>query len=191
MRFYSTKPVRLRSQPVICKLCEVTFDRPAEEVPDWDDRQKSSRQLTAVKVKTGAGPSGPACQSRSARPAVCVSKQGGDPDEPEPSCSAVEGSHWDADLRVAAVCDYSAFSCSADSIHFQDTELYQSRHRRCVSLPQHQHQPLFHPPLKPTSVCVRVSDFKYRTTASSRWNSLSSCSWIRATTKRKVNAAFV
>lgn len=47
--------------------------------------------------------------------------------DPEPSCSVVEGSQWELELHISAVCDYVKFSCNTDSIHFKDTMLYQSR----------------------------------------------------------------
>lgn len=45
----------------------------------------------------------------------------------EPACSVVEGSQWEMNLCVSAVCDYVAFRCSAVSIHFKDTMLFQTR----------------------------------------------------------------
>ena len=47
--------------------------------------------------------------------------------EPEPCCSVVEGSQWELDLWISAVCDYVRFTCNNPSVHFEDTMLYQSR----------------------------------------------------------------
>lgn len=47
--------------------------------------------------------------------------------DPEPCCSVVEGSQWELDLRISAVCDYVKMSCSVESILFKDTMLYQTR----------------------------------------------------------------
>lgn len=60
--------------------------------------------------------------------ALCVYKQVVKTDEP--ACSVVEGSQWEMNLCVSAVCDYVACSCSADSIHFKDTMLYQTRQKQ-------------------------------------------------------------
>lgn len=48
----------------------------------------------------------------------------------EPSCSVVDGSQWDMKLWLCAVCDYVVFKCSVDTISFQDTMIYQSRHQQ-------------------------------------------------------------
>lgn len=45
----------------------------------------------------------------------------------EPFCSVVEGSLWEFELLISAVCDYVKFSCNTDTIHFKDTMLYQTR----------------------------------------------------------------
>eukprot|EP00066_Takifugu_rubripes_P027985 XP_011617251.1 PREDICTED: hydrocephalus-inducing protein homolog [Takifugu rubripes] len=105
--FCSSKPVRFRNRPVSCKLCEVAFDQPVEEVADWDDRQRPSRHSSATQQITG-----------------------GDPEEPEPPCSVVEGSQREMNLCVSAVCDYTTFSCSTDGVHFEDTELYRRRRQQ-------------------------------------------------------------
>ena len=47
--------------------------------------------------------------------------------DPEPCCSVVEGSQWELELHINAVCDYVKFSCNTDAIHFKDTMLYQTR----------------------------------------------------------------
>lgn len=39
--FSSNEPVTLSSQHVTCKLSQVTFQTPVEQVADWDDRQAS------------------------------------------------------------------------------------------------------------------------------------------------------
>ncbi|XP_061578790.1 hydrocephalus-inducing protein homolog [Cololabis saira] len=50
--------------------------------------------------------------------------------DPEPICTVVESSQWELDLRVSALCDFVKLSCSSNTISFQDTELFQTRHHQ-------------------------------------------------------------
>lgn len=63
--FRSNEPVKL-NQLIACKLCEVVFEQPVEEVADWSERQKSpqsssrpasasAKQSTPAKVKEPMG----------------------------------------------------------------------------------------------------------------------------------------
>lgn len=47
--------------------------------------------------------------------------------DPEPCCSVAEGTQWELELHINAVCNYVKFSCNTDAIHFNDTLLYQTR----------------------------------------------------------------
>lgn len=47
--------------------------------------------------------------------------------DPEPCCSVIEGSQWELELRIGALCDYAQFNCNTEIIHFKDTMLYQTR----------------------------------------------------------------
>ncbi|MEQ2241802.1 hypothetical protein ILYODFUR_029088 [Ilyodon furcidens] len=44
--FCSSQPVTLK-QPMRCKICQVTFKQPIEEVADWDDRHKTVKWQNA------------------------------------------------------------------------------------------------------------------------------------------------
>ncbi|XP_043979545.1 hydrocephalus-inducing protein homolog [Gambusia affinis] len=109
--FWSSEPVTLKQQ-MTCKISEVEFKQPIEEVADWDDRHravtwqsdservlKESRQLDSKKTMET---------------------------NPEPLCSVVEGSQWSLNLEIRSICDYSKFSCSTSSIQFKDTMLFQT-----------------------------------------------------------------
>ncbi|XP_008409888.1 hydrocephalus-inducing protein homolog isoform X2 [Poecilia reticulata] len=110
--FWSRQPLTLKQQ-MTCKISEVEFKQPIEEVADWDDRHrtatwqsasdrvlKESRQLDSKKVIET---------------------------NPEPLCSVIEGSQWSLDLEIRAICDYSKFSCcSSSNIQFKDTVLFQT-----------------------------------------------------------------
>lgn len=45
--FCSSKPVTLTSQPMKCKVVQVEFQQPVEQVADWDDRQRTVQWLTS------------------------------------------------------------------------------------------------------------------------------------------------
>ncbi|XP_034061831.1 LOW QUALITY PROTEIN: hydrocephalus-inducing protein homolog [Gymnodraco acuticeps] len=111
--FCSNQPVTLTSQPMRCKVSQVEFQQPLEQVADWDDRQRTVQWLS------------------SSRPASASPQQTGKnkvkKTDPEPCCSVVEGSQLELELRISAVCDYVKFSCNADTIDFKDTKLYQTR----------------------------------------------------------------
>ncbi|GAA6221266.1 hydrocephalus-inducing protein homolog [Lates japonicus] len=112
--FSSNQPVTLNSQPMRCKVCQVEFQQPLEQVADWDDRQRTVQWLSASKQVSGTQPQQPVKNK--------VIKT-----DPEPCCSVIEGSQWELELRISAVCGYVKFSCNTSTIHFKDTMLYQTR----------------------------------------------------------------
>ncbi|KAM9376113.1 hydrocephalus-inducing protein-like [Pholidichthys leucotaenia] len=105
--FSSSEPVTLSNQPMGCKLCQVEFQQPIEQVADWDDRQKTVQWLDSS-------------QDASVKDKVINA-------DPEPCCSVVEGSQFEMDLCISAVCNYAMFSCDTATVHFKDTMLYQTR----------------------------------------------------------------
>ncbi|XP_075998116.1 hydrocephalus-inducing protein homolog [Genypterus blacodes] len=96
--FSSSQPTTLTRQPMKCKVCQVKFQQPVEQVADWDEHEPQQPVKNKV-MKT----------------------------EPEPSCSVIEGTQMELELRISAVCDYAKFSCDTDTIQFKDTMLYQTR----------------------------------------------------------------
>lgn len=52
--FCSNQPVTLTSQPMKCKVCQVEFEKPVEQVADWDDRQRTVQWLSSSKEAVGA-----------------------------------------------------------------------------------------------------------------------------------------
>ncbi|XP_040894088.1 hydrocephalus-inducing protein homolog [Toxotes jaculatrix] len=112
--FSSNHPATLKSQPMRCKLCQVEFQQPLEQVADWDDRQRTVQWLSASKQASGTQPQPPE-KNKVIRT------------DPEPCCSVVEDSQWELELRISAVCDYVKFSCDTNTVHFKDTMLYQTR----------------------------------------------------------------
>ncbi|XP_075998117.1 hydrocephalus-inducing protein homolog [Genypterus blacodes] len=112
--FSSNQPVTLTKQPMRCKVCQVKFQQPVEQVADWDDCEHTVQWLSASNQDVVAQPQQPVKNK--------VIKT-----EPEPSCSVIEGTQMELELRISAVCDYVKFSCDTDTIHFKDTMLYQTR----------------------------------------------------------------
>ncbi|KAM6936867.1 hydrocephalus-inducing protein homolog [Xenentodon cancila] len=109
--FRTSQPVTLKNQPMRCKVCQVEFPLPVEQVADWDDRQKTVQWQSSSKQHS----------EESQQPSPVVKT------DPEPICTAVEGSQWELDLRISAVCDFVKFSCSTNTISFKDTMLFQTR----------------------------------------------------------------
>ncbi|CAI5655386.1 unnamed protein product [Oreochromis niloticus] len=111
--FSSSEPVTLSQLQMRCKVCQVEFQQPVEEVADWDDRHKTVHWLS------------------SSEKASDLSKQGVKDKviriDPEPCCSVVDGSQVELELRISAVCDYVKLSCSTDTIRFENTMLFQTR----------------------------------------------------------------
>ncbi|KAI3370851.1 hypothetical protein L3Q82_007368 [Scortum barcoo] len=114
--FCSSQPLTLTSQPMRCKVCQVQFQQPLDQVADWDDRQRTVQWLSSSKQTSEAS-------QQNVKNKVIKT-------DPEPCCSVVEGSQWELELRISAVCDYVKFSCNTDTIHFKDTMLYQTRHHQ-------------------------------------------------------------
>lgn len=45
--FSSSEPVTLSQLQMRCKVCQVEFQQPVEEVADWDDRHKTVHWLSS------------------------------------------------------------------------------------------------------------------------------------------------
>ncbi|XP_035275425.1 hydrocephalus-inducing protein homolog [Anguilla anguilla] len=109
--FCSDQPLALEARPVRCRVCRISFPRPVDQVPDWDDRQRTVKWVDA-------GKQGPA-QAPAKRKVLET--------DPEPEHSVLDGSSRELELLISAVCDHAQFSCPTDSIRFRDTLLYQAR----------------------------------------------------------------
>ncbi|XP_027883649.1 hydrocephalus-inducing protein homolog isoform X2 [Xiphophorus couchianus] len=109
--FWSSQPVTLKQQ-VTCKISEVEFQQPIEEVADWDDRHRTVTWQSA--------------SERVLKESQQLDSKTMIETNPEPLCSVVEGSQWSLNLEIRAICDYSKFSCSTSNIQFKDTLLFQT-----------------------------------------------------------------
>ncbi|XP_038153742.1 hydrocephalus-inducing protein homolog [Cyprinodon tularosa] len=106
--FSSSQPLTLK-QPIRCKICQVEFKEPIEEVADWDDRHRALKRQNSGSDESQKPESKKVTET-----------------DPEPVCSQVQGSQTELELEIRAVCDYSKFTCSCDTIHFKDTLLFQT-----------------------------------------------------------------
>ncbi|XP_054633597.1 hydrocephalus-inducing protein homolog [Dunckerocampus dactyliophorus] len=104
--FCSKGPVTLAKQLMTCKLCQVTFQQPLDQVPDWDNQKKTSQASRTLTQQTGKN--------------KMVKLHD------EPCCSVVKGSEWELGLLISAVCDFVKFSCSTETIKFKDTLAYKT-----------------------------------------------------------------
>ncbi|KAF5907639.1 hydrocephalus-inducing protein, partial [Clarias magur] len=109
--FSSEQPIVLNAQIVKCNLCQITFQQPVDQVPDWDDRHRTVKWVDVEK---------PLSPQRPAKKKVVET-------DPEPVYSLVENSFRELELRISAVCDYAKFECVAEPINFKDTMLFQTR----------------------------------------------------------------
>ncbi|KAF7656194.1 hypothetical protein LDENG_00045050 [Lucifuga dentata] len=112
--FFSNQPKTLTRQPMKCKVCQVEFQQPVEQVADWDDHLRTVQWLSASSQDLERQPQQPVKNK--------VIKT-----EPEPCFSVIASTQRELELHISAVCDYVKFSCSADTIRFKDTMLYQTR----------------------------------------------------------------
>ncbi|XP_061825847.2 hydrocephalus-inducing protein homolog [Nerophis lumbriciformis] len=104
--FCSKEPVTLVKQLMVCKLCQLTFQQPLDQVPDWDSQKKASHASRTQTQQT--------VKHKMIKPHV------------EPSCSVVKGSDWELGLLISVVCDFVKFSCNSETIKFKDTFTYQT-----------------------------------------------------------------
>lgn len=47
--FSSEQPIVLTAQVMKCKLCQITFQQPVDQVPDWDDRHRTVKWVDVEK----------------------------------------------------------------------------------------------------------------------------------------------
>ncbi|XP_053479109.1 hydrocephalus-inducing protein homolog [Ictalurus furcatus] len=109
--FSSEQPIVLNAQVMKCKLYQITFQQPVDQVPDWDDRHRTVKWVDVEKLVS---------PQRPAKKKVVET-------DPEPVHSVVENSVRELELGISAICDYAKFECDAEPIHFKDTMLFQTR----------------------------------------------------------------
>ncbi|CAD5117498.1 DgyrCDS6267 [Dimorphilus gyrociliatus] len=124
--FKSNEPVTVEQTNISCKMTKITFDKPVNEVQDWDDRTRSVKWVdagSAPPTSTSSKPTTPAPPQTAPRPA----KKKIIESEPEPTFTEVAESSSTVDLTISAICDYNKFKCKTESIHFRETLMFQTR----------------------------------------------------------------
>lgn len=98
---------------------------PSIQVPDWDDRMKSVRWVTApLQGHQGVHDASPTSPGR---PPPTPAKQKVIETEPETPHAVVDGSHRDLELTASGVAGYTKYECSTSEVKFRDTLMFQTR----------------------------------------------------------------
>uniref|UniRef100_A0A8C9LFZ1 HYDIN n=1 Tax=Pavo cristatus TaxID=9049 RepID=A0A8C9LFZ1_PAVCR len=103
--------VTCQAQPVKCKVARISFQLPAEQVTDWDDRLHTVKWMDATRGEAAMWP---------------VKKKVIETD-PEPAHTVLEKSSREVELHLSAVIDYADFKLDVDTIQFKETLLFQTR----------------------------------------------------------------
>ncbi|XP_033896012.3 hydrocephalus-inducing protein-like [Acipenser ruthenus] len=111
MTFRTETLVTLRAQLVKCKISKIAFQQPVDQVPDWDNRQRTVKWVDIGRQ---------AATHRPAKKKVIET-------DPEPAHTVLENTARELPLQVSAVADYAQFQCKAETIRFKDTLLFQTR----------------------------------------------------------------
>ncbi|XP_059569698.1 hydrocephalus-inducing protein homolog [Alligator mississippiensis] len=107
----SSVPVTFKMHTVKCKVCRITFQLPADQVSDWDDRLHTVKWVDATR----------------SLPNACPTKKKVIETDPEPVHTIVEDSSLELDLRLSAVIDYTQFKLETKEVQFKETLLFQTR----------------------------------------------------------------
>ncbi|CAF0784494.1 unnamed protein product [Didymodactylos carnosus] len=126
VNFKTTKPVQLIKEKLLCTLTKITFDRPINEVPDWDDRMRSIKwsdvpqQQTTTTDSINLSEQFATSRTRPARQKTIEQ-------ELEPINQRVDDQQRSVDLHVSAIADYCRYKCSEHEIRYLDTAMLQTR----------------------------------------------------------------
>ena len=118
--FKTTKPIQLNKEKVLCSITKINFDRPVNEVPDWDDRMRSVKWID---VPQGAADATNPDTQRTNRPARRKVTEA----DVEPSNQRVEEQTRNLDIYISAVSDFCRYKCSDFEIRYMDTAMLQTR----------------------------------------------------------------
>ncbi|XP_074644164.1 hydrocephalus-inducing protein homolog [Tubulanus polymorphus] len=121
--FKSDEVKTLEEHPVPCKLTKITFDKPVNEVADWDDRMRIVKWVDIAPPATASADGSKTPGSATTRPA----KKKVVETEVEPVFNEIGESSRTMDLLVSANADYCQYKCKTESITFKDTLMFQTR----------------------------------------------------------------
>ena len=120
MTFKTSKPIQLTKEKLLCSITKITFDRPVNEVPDWDDRMRSIKWIDVPPTTSDPSSADPQRPSRPARKKVVEA-------DVEPSHQRIEEQTRLLDIYVSATADYCRYKCSDFEIRYLDTAMLQTR----------------------------------------------------------------
>jgi hydrocephalus-inducing protein len=110
----------LNKEKLLCSITKISFDRPVNEVPDWDDRLRSVKWVDVPQQPTdSANPD----QPRTNRPARKKIVEA----DVEPAHQRIEEQTRQLDIYVSAVADYCRYRCSDFEVRFLETAMMQTR----------------------------------------------------------------
>ncbi|NWW42685.1 HYDIN protein, partial [Pedionomus torquatus] len=104
-------PITFKMHPVRCKITQIAFQLPPEQVTDWDDRLHTIKWVDATRDLAVKWP---------------VKKKVIETD-PEPAHTVLEKSSREVELHLSAVVDHAKFQLDTDTIEFKETLLFQTR----------------------------------------------------------------
>ncbi|ESO91099.1 hypothetical protein LOTGIDRAFT_122343, partial [Lottia gigantea] len=107
--FKASEPKTFTEEVVNCKVSKISFDKPMEQVADWDDRIRTVKWVDNTTALERPGK----------MKVVEV--------ENEPVFNEVPDTSRNLELLVSAVADYCQFKCKAEAINFKDTLMFQTR----------------------------------------------------------------
>ena len=153
LSFSSAKPISLKAQRVVGKICRINYPCPMAEVSDWDDSMKSIHWVNVL--PPGSSPTNPmsleetsysstsasalatSTTAETAKPPVTAmsgparistpAKKRVEEVEKEPSHATIDDTSRDLEILVTGLIDNTKYECSIKSIKFKDTLMYQTR----------------------------------------------------------------
>jgi len=118
--FKTSKPIQLTKEKLLCSITKITFDRPVNEIPDWDDRMRSVKWIDVPQLPID--PTNPD-QQRTNRPARKKVIEA----DIEPVHQRIEEQTRLLDIYISAVADYCRYKCSDFEIRYLETAMLQTR----------------------------------------------------------------
>ncbi|KAM8955232.1 hydrocephalus-inducing protein homolog [Lycaon pictus] len=107
----SDVPINLKKMGVKCKLSRITFQFPADQVPDWDDRMRTVKWMDVHRNTPG----------------TFATKRKVIETDPEPAHSIVEENYRELHLQISANVNFASYRCHTSNVHFKETLVYQTR----------------------------------------------------------------
>jgi len=151
--FSSIKPISLKAQKVIGKMCRINYLGSLSEVSDWDDSMKSIHWVNVL--PPGSSPTNPmsleetsysstsasalatSTTAETTKPPITAisgparlstpAKKKVEEIEKEPSHAVIDDTSRDLEMLATGLTDNTKYECAIKSIKFKDTLMYQTR----------------------------------------------------------------